>query len=223
MNRAVHISRPDMTTEELLITGHRTSKTVRASVGGRIDKEEDMQKIAQACHEYFDSQVSVLMESLEDKSARHLMLITDTDRDLDLLAHVLQRKERPFRVLHGSAYDRDQLSEQFALRKLHEVMMCMRRANGIVVLFKDFELVYGIYNQCRYCRVAMGTQANKNCSVDDKFRCVVLVRADTLERVDRAFLNRFEKQTFGFGDVLSARAVARVEQLRDSFVAKATR
>uniref|UniRef100_A0A1I8JDC3 Poly [ADP-ribose] polymerase n=1 Tax=Macrostomum lignano TaxID=282301 RepID=A0A1I8JDC3_9PLAT len=308
MNRAVHISRPDMTTEELLITGsaivlQQDKQDGQGEVGGRIDKE-DMQKIAQACHEYFDSQVeedfhglrdyyylvkflakenvrmqlnklailsrglvrnfsgleqpyflehfdfayeglenayketlrqqdkvSVLMESLEDKSARHLMLITDTDRDLDLLAHVLQRKERPFRVLHGSAYDRDQLSEQFALRKLHEVMMCME--NGIVVLFKDFELVYGSlydmlnqnyseYNQCRYCRVAMGTQANKNCSVDDKFRCVVLVRADTLERVDRAFLNRFEKQTFGFGDVLSAEQRGAVEQLRDSFVAKAT-
>uniref|UniRef100_A0A1I8JA77 CARD domain-containing protein n=1 Tax=Macrostomum lignano TaxID=282301 RepID=A0A1I8JA77_9PLAT len=308
MNRAVHISRPDMTTEELLITGsaivlQQDKQDGQGEVGGRIDKE-DMQKIAQACHEYFDSQVeedfhglrdyyylvkflakenvrmqlnklailsrglvrnfsgleqpyflehfdfayeglenayketlrqqdkvSVLMESLEDKSARHLMLITDTDRDLDLLAHVLQRKERPFRVLHGSAYDRDQLSEQFALRKLHEVMMCME--NGIVVLFKDFELVYGSlydmlnqnyseYNQRRYCRVAMGTQANKNCSVDDKFRCVVLVRADTLERVDRAFLNRFEKQTFGFGDVLSAEQRGAVEQLRDSFVAKAT-
>uniref|UniRef100_A0A1I8JCI2 CULLIN_2 domain-containing protein n=1 Tax=Macrostomum lignano TaxID=282301 RepID=A0A1I8JCI2_9PLAT len=70
MNRAVHISRPDMTTEELLITGsaivlQQDKQDGQGEVGGRIDKE-DMQKIAQACHEYFDSQVEEDFHGLRD-------------------------------------------------------------------------------------------------------------------------------------------------------------
>ncbi|PAA90242.1 hypothetical protein BOX15_Mlig007869g1 [Macrostomum lignano] len=159
---------------------------------------------------------TMIFKNLQDPSARHLMLICDGDSCLDLLCNELTKEKRKFRVMHGSGYDKDQFSEEFTYRKLNEVIMCMEE--GLILIFKDFDLLYGSlydmlnqnyseYANKKYCRIAMGTQANQNCVVHNNFRCIVLVNKTVVQDMrlmDPPFLNRFEKQPFSLKNTVDA-------------------
>ncbi|PAA67123.1 hypothetical protein BOX15_Mlig007995g5 [Macrostomum lignano] len=152
---------------------------------------------------------ALINRNLRDSQARHLMLIYESEGCLDLLCFMLSQNHRTFKVMYGSQYEKDQHSEEFTYRKLNEVMMCME--TGMVLILKDFDLIYGsLYDMLnqnyseyagrKYCRIAMGVQANQNCVVHRDFRCVVLVSKKEVRRLDPPFLNRFEKQVFDFED-----------------------
>ncbi|PAA67120.1 hypothetical protein BOX15_Mlig008706g1 [Macrostomum lignano] len=152
---------------------------------------------------------ALINRNLRDSQARHLMLIYESEGCLDLLCFMLSQNHRTFKVMYGSQYEKDQHSEKFTYRKLNEVMMCME--TGMVLILKDFDLIYSsLYDMLnqnyseyagrKYCRIAMGVQANQNCVVHRDFRCVVLVSKKEVRRLDPPFLNRFEKQVFDFED-----------------------
>eukprot|EP01047_Picozoa_sp_COSAG01_P104958 COSAG01_NODE_34221_length_551_cov_0.964602_2_plen_102_part_01 len=64
---------------------------------------------------------------------------------------------------------------------------------------------YSTVNGKRNCRVALGADSNPMCHVADDFRCIVLMDKSKVTSADPPFLNRFEKQSISYADVLEDR------------------
>eukprot|EP01050_Picozoa_sp_SAG11_P006049 SAG11_NODE_455_length_9324_cov_2.103415_2_plen_322_part_00 len=62
---------------------------------------------------------------------------------------------------------------------------------------------YTVVGGKRSCRVALGADSNPMCHVHDTFRCVVLLDDDELAHAAPPFLNRFEKHSLNYIDILA--------------------
>ncbi|XP_052068616.1 uncharacterized protein LOC127707898 [Mytilus californianus] len=152
----------------------------------------------------------LIIENLQDKSCRHLMLITNGDAVISILESQLRHLGLPFDIIFGSSFQ-DDLTDAYNYRILSRIILCMEQ--GMVLILKDLESIYGslydmlnqnytVVGKKKHCRVALGHYSNPMCHVHDDFKCVVLVEESKLDYSDPPFLNRFEKQHFEFFDLL---------------------
>ena len=152
----------------------------------------------------------LICDNLQDKLARHLMIITNGDSAIGILDQMLQSQDKEKITIFGSRLEED-LSEEYNYRMLSRIILCMER--DCVLILRDLESIYGsLYDMLnqnytvvggkRNCRVALGAFSNPMCQVHDGFRCVVLIDQGRVDYTDPPFLNRFEKQLLRFSDVL---------------------
>ena len=153
----------------------------------------------------------LICDNLQDKLARHLMIITNGDSAIGILDQMLQSLDKEKITIFGSRFEED-LSEEYNYRMLSRIILCMER--DCVLILRDLESIYGsLYDMLnqnytvvggkRNCRVALGAFSNPMCQVHDGFRCVVLIDQGRVDYTDPPFLNRFEKQLLRFTDVLN--------------------
>lgn len=153
----------------------------------------------------------LICDNLQDKLARHLMIITNGDSAIGILDQMLQGLDKEKITIFGSRFEED-LSEEYNYRMLSRIILCMER--DCVLILRDLESIYGsLYDMLnqnytvvggkRNCRVALGAFSNPMCQVHDGFRCVVLIDQGRVDHTDPPFLNRFEKQLLRFSDVLN--------------------
>jgi hypothetical protein len=113
-------------------------------------------------------------------------------------------------TIFGSKFPEDR-SEQYSYRILSQIILCMESGRWLVL--KDLDEIYGslydmlnqnyvVIGDKRNCRIALGAYSNPMCHVKDGFRCIVLVDSKNLDFTDPPFLNRFEKQSFTYQDLL---------------------
>lgn len=163
----------------------------------------------------------LICDNLQDKLARHLMIITNGDSAIGILDQMLQSLEKEKITIFGSRFEED-LSEEYNYRMLSRIILCMER--DCVLILRDLESIYGsLYDMLnqnytvvggkRNCRVALGAFSNPMCQVDDGFRCVVLIDQGRVDYTDPPFLNRFEKQLLRFSDVLNVEQKAIISKL----------
>ena len=164
----------------------------------------------------------LICDNLDDKLARHLMIITNGDSAIGILDHTLQSLHKEKITIFGSRFEED-LSEEYNYRILSRIILCMER--DCVLILRDLESIYGsLYDMLnqnytvvggkRNCRVALGAFSNPMCQVHDGFRCVVLIDQGRVDLTDPPFLNRFEKQLLRFSDVLNAEQRNIINNLR---------
>ncbi|XP_071798757.1 uncharacterized protein [Asterias amurensis] len=155
--------------------------------------------------------IKLIEDNLEDRFARHLMLITSGDSALSIIEEVLSKMKKKYISLLGSRFD-DDLSEEYNYRILSEIILCMEQ--GYILVLRDLENVYSslydmlnqnytIVGKKRHCRVALGAYSNPMCQVNEDFRCIVVIDQQNVDYSDPPLLNRFEKQTLTFMDVVN--------------------
>ena len=155
----------------------------------------------------------LIHDNLQDKLARHLMIITNGDSAIGILDQMLQSLDKEKITIFGSRFEED-LSEEYNYRILSRIILCMER--DCVLILRDLESIYGsLYDMLnqnytvvggkRNCRVALGAFSNPMCQVHNGFRCVVLIDQGRVDYTDPPFLNRFEKQLLRFSDVLDVK------------------
>lgn len=153
----------------------------------------------------------LICDNLNDKLARHLMIITTGDSAIGILDQTLQTLQKEKVTIFGSRFEED-LSEEYNYRILSRIILCMEQ--DCVLILRDLESIYGsLYDMLnqnytvvggkRNCRVALGAFSNPMCQVHIGFRCVVLIDQGRVDFTDPPFLNRFEKQLLRFSDVLN--------------------
>ncbi|KAK3603845.1 hypothetical protein CHS0354_042852 [Potamilus streckersoni] len=154
--------------------------------------------------------IDLINENIQDKMARHLMLITSGDAALDILEQQLDKLGRKKITMYGSHFEED-LTDDYNYRILNRIILCMEQ--GLVLILKDLDSIYGslydmlnqnytMVGEKKNCRVALGPYSNPICQVHDDFRCIVLVDESKIDHADPPFLNRFEKQNLKFTDIL---------------------
>ncbi|KAL3859944.1 hypothetical protein ACJMK2_010123 [Sinanodonta woodiana] len=173
--------------------------------------------------------LDLIVENIQDKMARHLMLITFGDAALDIVEQELEKLGRERILIYGSQFEEDQ-TDDFNYRILNKIIICMEQ--GFVLILKDLENIYGslydmlnqnytMFGEMKKCRVALGPHSNSLCHVHEEFRCIVIVEENKLHHADPPFLNRFEKHNLKFADVLSQGEVNVIKHL-ESIVEKMT-
>ncbi|KAL3853052.1 hypothetical protein ACJMK2_016635, partial [Sinanodonta woodiana] len=156
------------------------------------------------------SVLDLIKENVNDRSARHLLLITTGDSVLGILEKQLKDQGREHVTIYGSKFEED-LTDDYSYRILSRIILCMEQ--GLVLILKDLETVYGslydmlnqnytIVGNKKNCRIALGPYSNPMCYVHDDFRCIVLVEESELDHSDPPFLNRFEKQSLQYSEIL---------------------
>lgn len=179
---------------------------------GRFDKQQHLPT----------SVLKLIQDNLQDRSARHLMLITNHDSAISILEQSLRLHQKDPVIIFGSQFEEDQ-SEQYSYRILSRIILCME--SGRVLILKDLDHIYGslydmlnqnytIVGKKKNCRIALGAFSNPMCHVHDDFRCIILTEETNVDFTDPPFLNRFEKQLLTFDDILSPRHQRLLEALK---------
>ncbi|XP_038050110.1 uncharacterized protein LOC119723500 [Patiria miniata] len=201
---------------------------LRRNFGGiRSDMPDIMNTFMEALDvaqnpERHPSALDLIKENLEDKHARHLMLITSGDSALSIIEKVLFELNKKPIILLGSRFD-DDVSEEYNYRILSRIILCMEE--GYVLVLRDLENVYSslydmlnqnytVVGKKRHCRVALGAYSNPMCQVHPDFRCIVIVDQQKVDYSDPPLLNRFEKQTLTFMDIVSDEQKRAIDTLR---------
>ncbi|CAG8702997.1 17315_t:CDS:2, partial [Racocetra persica] len=162
--------------------------------------------------------------NLDDKDARHLMVIGKSDSIVNWLTYKLRNRNLDPVVIMGSQFPDDQ--DDYAYSVLSRIMMCVE--TGRPLILTDLEIIYGslydLWNQNYivagsadnpkyYTRVALGAYANPMLYVHEAFRCILVLDETKLKTADPPLLNRFEKQKMTIKDTLTTTEYQIVEQL----------
>ncbi|RIB04310.1 hypothetical protein C2G38_2222712 [Gigaspora rosea] len=162
--------------------------------------------------------------NLDDKNARHLMVIGKSDSIVNWLTYKLRNRNLDPVVIMGSQFPDDQ--DDYAYSVLSRIMMCVEAGRPLILT--DLEIIYGslydLWNQNYivagsadnpkyYTRVALGAYANPMLYVHETFRCILVLDETKLETADPPLLNRFEKQKMTIKDTLTTIESQIVEQL----------
>ncbi|CAG8490949.1 4682_t:CDS:10 [Ambispora gerdemannii] len=162
--------------------------------------------------------------NLDDKNARHLMVIGKSDSLIDILAYQLRQRNLNPVVICGSQFPDDK--EDYSYAVLKRIMMCVEAGRPLIL--SDLEPIYGslydLWNQNYYTagtkadpkhftRVALGAYSNPMCFVHENFRCILIMDETRLKFADLPLLNRFEKQRMNMNDTLNENQKHLVEVL----------
>ena len=170
----------------------------------------------------------LLLANLQDRAARHVMVLTKNGAALPLMfgADILDPCETV--VLVGSEF-KDDKTELHLVQQINEVKLAMASGKTLVLLNHDniYEALYDVLNQRylfkkdkagvtrRMLRLAIGSRSQL-CTVADSFKIVVIVEQDHAYRnLDLPLLNRFEKQVFCATDVLTTAQWILVEEIKE--------
>ena len=171
--------------------------------------------------------VDLIKQNMEDKNARHLMLLTKNNAALDILfsQELVARRDRT-EVLFGSDFPEDKSDLQICLN-IQKFKLCMAEGWTVILVHCEnlFESLYDVLNQHyvelpvqdkiqRFVRIALGNN-NRLCTVHESFRVIVVVdREQAYNVLPPPLLNRFEKQVLLRKDILSQGQQDIVSELR---------
>jgi hypothetical protein len=152
--------------------------------------------------------LELVRSNLQDRTSRHIMLLTHNAAALALLFDCGLLRELEVDVLFGSRFP-DDVSELQLVQQVNRVKMAMAAGRTIVLVNHDniYEALYDVLNQRylikrdprtgetrRLLRLAIGSRSQL-CICHDNFKVVVIVEMQHAhERLDLPLLNRFEKQ-----------------------------
>ncbi len=159
------------------------------------------------------NQFPLICDNLNDRDARHLMVISrgSTARHI-LVEEYLQKQSlsRKVCILEGGHFPADK-SERSLQHYLLRIKECMREGNTLVLVGMDciYECLYDVLNgrstqvgSSHYVRIVVGSQSEA-CLIDPKFKVIVIAEpAAVYQKMPSPFLNRFEKHTLAWADIV---------------------
>ncbi|KAF0517032.1 e3 ubiquitin-protein ligase [Gigaspora margarita] len=176
----------------------------------------------------------LIKANLEDKNARHLMIIGKRNSILNILTYKLREWNKEFSdkdtdlepvIIYGSQFAND-FDGDYQYSVLCRIMMCVEAGRPLILT--DLDTIYGsLYdlwnqnyitvgkegNQTFYTRVALGAYSNPMVCVHKNFRCILVLDKKEVDFSDPPLLNRFEKQKLSIDDVMDDNMKRLVKEL----------
>ncbi|CAJ0628335.1 12323_t:CDS:10 [Entrophospora sp. SA101] len=141
--------------------------------------------------------LDLIRENLDDKDARHLMVIGKSESIVNILNYELRQRQLDPVIILGSQFPEDQ--DDYSYNILNRIM-----ARSLYDLWNQNYIVMGSNDNPKYyTRVALGAYANPMLSVHKDFRCILVFEEKNLQYADPPLLNRFEKQKLVIDDILT--------------------
>ena len=140
------------------------------------------------------------------------MIISDTSKSYYLIQFLLTSLNKDNSFVLGSHFEKDLKSEEYTAAILQKIQGAM--LNGEIIIMNNLESLYpslyDLFNQTfvyienkKYARISIGASTDSSFEVNNNFKCIILVDSKDLNKQDRPFLNRFEKQNFTFENLLN--------------------
>ena len=151
-----------------------------------------------------------IYNNIEDTTSRYLLVVSNNATYL--LSSILEKMGKQFLFVIGSQFEKDLESENYSVKILNKIQLCMEEGN--ILVLKDLEVIYpslyDLFNQNftsvggkNFSRIAIGGSNNILAHVNDNFRCIILVEEKDIEKEDPPFLNRFEKHIISFDNLIN--------------------
>ncbi|CAG8574000.1 16629_t:CDS:10, partial [Gigaspora margarita] len=157
--------------------------------------------------------------NFEEKGARNLMLIGNSNSIVSLQTYRLRRRDIEPVVIIGSQFPDDKDGDDYSYAILNRIMICVE--TGSPLILTDLEIIYGslydLFNQNflsegnsseekkNFTRISLGPYSNPMLYVHPNFRCILVLDETKLPLTDPPLLNRFEKQKLTLEETLSER------------------
>ncbi|CAG8573444.1 16784_t:CDS:2, partial [Dentiscutata heterogama] len=165
----------------------------------------------------------LIKANINDKNARHLMIIGKSNSIVNVLAYKLKQWNKELAdanldlepvVIYGSQFPND-FDGDYQYSVLSRIMMCVEEGRPLILT--DLDTIYGsLYdlwnqnyitvgkegNQTFYTRVALGAYSNPMVCVHKNFRCILVLDEKKVDYSDPPLLNRFEKQRMTISDII---------------------
>ena len=168
--------------------------------------------------------LGLIQLNFSDAESRYLMLITKGNFGPQLVANYLSNLKKKFTMMVGSQFEQDIGQGEYSARMLSSIITCLEDGTSLIMQGLDniYPSLYDLFNQNftiiskkKTCKIALGKTNNSTCTVHDDFRCIILIDEKQLPEQDPPFLNRFEKQTIGWENIITnVDAIAMVDRVR---------
>ena len=191
--------------------------SIQRNFGGYENSVEEFEKIFEKEYKGYHSSSFInisecIRQNILDNESRYLMVISDTTKSQFLIKFFLNSINKDKIFLLGSQFENDLKSEKYTASLLQKIQGAMR--NGDIIVMNNLESIYpslyDLFNQTfidickkKYARITIGSSTDSLFEVEDNFKCIILVDSNKLDKQDKPFLNRFEKQVFSFKDLLT--------------------
>jgi hypothetical protein len=161
-----------------------------------------------------------ILNNIEDTSSRYLLVVSNNATYL--LSSILEKMGKKFIFVIGSQFEKDLESENYSVKILNQIQLCMEEGN--ILVLKDLEVIYpslyDLFNQNftsvggkNFSRIAIGGSNNILAHVNENFRCIILVEEKIIEKEDPPFLNRFEKHIISFDNLINKQILDFVNEI----------
>ena len=198
-------------------------------------KESSLKRIKKYYRE-FDPNVEIedkydvikrISENIVDFKSRYLLVISKPSISEFLLSSILNEKNKEYNYYKGSPFEDDLKSEEYILKILNKVQLHMEQDKVLILnnLGTVYPGLYDLFNQNftevskkNYARIAMGYTTNAFSFVNDKFRCIVNVEEDKINKEESPFLNRFEKQIISFENLLGTKDIEKSREIYEKLL-----
>ncbi len=152
-------------------------------------------------------------KNLKDEESRYLLVICKTSLSKFLIEYILKKeKKNNFHFLLEGHFIKKSSQEYYIAKILNKIQAYMNTET--VLIMKNMELIYPslyeLFNQSftkqgtkKKVRIALGNSFNPDLIVNDKFKIIIIVDPEEIEKQDPPFLNRFEKHIISFDSLLN--------------------
>ena len=197
--------------EKVLIEG------IERNFGGLDDSVNKFKEIFKKYYKYQIENNYNALENIEknlnDEESRYLLVICKTSISRFLIEYILKKENKTnFHFLLEGNFIKQSSQEYYIARILNKIQTYMNTET--VLIMKNMELIYPslyeLFNQSftkqgtkKMVRIALGNSFNPDLIVNDKFKIIIIVDPEEIEKQDPPFLNRFEKHIISFDSLLN--------------------
>ena len=146
--------------------------------------------------------MNLIKENLQEEESRYLLVISKSSISQYLIGSILQDLKKKSSFFIGSQFEKDTNSEFYSGKLLNKIQLTMEQEQ--ILILKSLEYIYpslyDLFNQNftksgekQFAKIALGYSNNVLSEVNKKFKCIVLVDQNEIDKQEPPFLNRFEK------------------------------
>ena len=159
--------------------------------------------------------ISCINGNINDNDARFLLL--EIEQGLEYLIYqniVSQNKDKVIKYMEGSPFINDikDKNGEYKMTKISEIQDYLNKEMVLIIsnLNQIYPFLYDIFNRNfitkddkKYGRICQGNVSEQTTKIHDKFRIIVMINKNSIQKQESPFLNRFEKAIVKFEDILT--------------------
>jgi len=153
--------------------------------------------------------------NINDNDARYMLL--EIEEGLEYLIYqniVSQNKDKVIKYMEGSPFINDikDKNGEYKMTKISEIQDYLNKDMLLIIsnLNQIYPFLYDIFNRNfitkddkKYGRICQGNVSEQTTYIHDKFRIIVMINKNSIQKQESPFLNRFEKAIVKFEDLLT--------------------
>ena len=162
---------------------------------------------------------NVLIENINNKDSRYLLLISKNSTSDFLIEYILKKLNKPYKIFIGSQFKNDIRKKDYSIKILNQIIANIEYGNFLILKNLDiiYSSLYDLFNlhfhylnenqNKKYVHIVINMIDIPRLYVHEDFKCVILINENEIYKKDPPFLNRFEKHIISFNIFLNQKEI----------------